>query len=977
MRGLRYLLLGGISIAALSGQANAQSAGAQAPTQAGIEGDDRIASEIDPQDPAERNQQSAAESEPADRGEVVVTGSRIARNGNNSPSPVTVVGVSDVLTITPGVSLAEALNTIPAFSGSRQSTSNPTNTGAQSGGNGAANTLNLRNLGATRTLVLQDGRRVPPTLFNGLVDVDIIPQMLIDRVDLVTGGVSAVYGSDAVSGVVNYIVNRKLQGFRAMASSGISRYGDDGRYDVGVAYGTGLGERLHVEGSYEYRVEDGVFSRASRRYLNQIGVTGAGTTANPFVLQRNLRQAGFPFGGLITSGALAGRQFSSNGVLTPFVPGTATGTAGVQVGGDGGFFDGSLISSSKAHQLFGRADYQVTDTIHFFVQASGNIKRNDSDGDAALLTNATISRTNAFLPASIQALIPTTQPTFTFSQLFNQVPEAHMGVKSNQYVFVAGVDGKIGAWNWAADYTRGDTKLHSELSNDVNRQKLSAALDAVSSGGRIVCNASLTNSAYADCVPFNPFGPNAASQEAIAYITDTVVYRTKTTTDNVSGQVNGKLLEGWAGPIASALSAEWRRIAFSSTSTSTPADLANCAGLRFNCISSGGVAAPTPRNDFQFGVPAGVLSQTVWEVAGELEVPILRDVVVNGLTVNGAARYTSYSTSGDYVTWKAGAILEATDNLRFRFTRSRDIRAPTLYELFTPSNQTIVRSTDFLTGLSPSTPQVTLPNPDLTAEIANTLTGGVVWKPTRALSLTVDGYKIKISNAITQVTGSTGNLQNACYASGGTSPYCALQVRPNGFGDRSAANVITRWLVQNINLSEIDTWGFDFEANYSARLFDRPISARILAAWQPHIRYVQPGVATVDQGGVAFGPLGLYAAPSVRINANLRFQPVDNVTIDLNERWRNPMKLGGDPTQVWVRNRMGSFGVTAINVAWDVKRNDRTSFQFYLNVQNLFDAEPPIGAFSGNAARAGLRDGFAIGDDPRGRYFTGGVKVSF
>ena len=121
---------------------------------------------------------------------------------------------------------------------------------------------------------------------------------------------------------------------------------------------------------------------------------------------------------------------------------------------------------------------------------------------------------------------------------------------------------------------------------------------------------------------------------------------------------------------------------------------------------------------------------------------------------------------------------------------------------------------------------------------------------------------------------------------------------------------------------------------------------------------------------------GLYAAPSVRINADLRYQPVDGITVELNERWRNAMKLGGDPTQVWVDNHIGSFGVTALNVAWDVKSGSH-QFEFYVNVQNLFNAKPPLGAYSGNGTRAGLRDGFAIGDDVRGRYYTSGVRVQF
>ena len=740
-----HVILGGASLLAFAAQAQAQQITLPQSPPATPTSPPVASSEMPP--PAASQAPSAVQ-------DIVVTGSRLVRNGNASPSPVTVVSTKDLLTTTPGVSLAESLNTIPAFSGSRQSTSNPTNTGTQSGGNGAANTLNLRNLGANRTLILEDGLRVPPTLFNGLVDVDAIPQMLIDRVDIVTGGVAAVYGSDAVSGVVNYIVNHKLEGFRMQASAGISQYGDDGRKDIGLAYGTKIGDRLHLEFSYEYRKEDEVASRASRPYLDQVGVTGAGTTANPYVLQTDLRQSGSPFGGLITSGALKGQTFNSNGVLSPFVNGVATGSSGIQVGGEGGYFDGSLISGSEAHQAFGRADYDVTDSIHAFVQFSGNFKKNVSDGDSATLQNVTLSRSDAFLPASVRALIPATQSTFTYSQLLNEIPDVHENITSTQLIFTGGLNGKLGGWNWSTDYTHGSTKLDNELSNDVDRQKLAAALDAVSSNGNIVCNASLTNSAYSNCVPFNPFGPTAASAAAINYVTDTVSYKTTTTTDDVVAQINGKVIDGWAGPITAALSGEWRRIAFRSTSSSTPANIADCTSLRYNCVSAGGTTAATSLNDFQFGSAPGVLSQNVAEIAGEGEVPILRDVwLIHALNLNGAVRYTHYSTSGNYLTWKIGGDLELSNSLRFRATRSRDIRAPTLYELFAAPSQTIVRATDTLTNTANSVPQVTLSNPSLKAEIGNTFTAGVVWKPARNLSLSVDYYHIKISDAITQVTG--------------------------------------------------------------------------------------------------------------------------------------------------------------------------------------------------------------------------------
>ncbi len=921
--------------------------------------------------PAQAQQAAPQAADAPKDAEIIVTGSRVVKNGNASPSPVTVLSAQDLLSAHPGATLADTLNMIPAVSGSRNSTSNPTNVGAASGGNGAANTMNLRNLGANRTLVLMDGKRVPPTLFNGQVDVDIIPQMLIDRVDIVTGGVSAVYGSDAVSGVVNYIVNRKLQGFRAQGSYGISKYGDDGRVDVGVAWGTKIGQNGHFEASYEYRKENEVTSRASRPFLNSVGVTGAGTAASPYVLQTGLRQAQYPYGGLITSGALAGQYFASNGVLSPFVNGTATGTSGVQIGGSGGTYDSSLISGYEGHQFFGRFDYDVSPSTHAYLQVSGNIKTNTSDADATQLSNVTINRNNAFLPASVTAAIPTSQSTFTLSELATAIPRAHEDISSKQFIFVAGLDGKLGGWKWSADYTRGSALLNNNLSNVVNRQKLSAALDAVNSNGQIVCNASLTNAAYAGCVPYNPFGPTAASQAAINYVTDTVNYHALTTTDDANASLSGTLLDGWAGPINTAVSGEWRHIGFVSNSSSQPSQTANCTGLRYNCTAS------TQLDDFQFGATPTGLSQAVWEVAGELDVPLLRDVpFIKALSLNGAVRYTHYSTSGNYTTWKIGADWQVSNTLRFRFTRSRDIRAPTLYELYAPSNLTLVKATDTLTGQSPTVGQVTLANPNLTAEIGNTLTAGVVWKPTHNLSFAVDGYDIDITNAITQITGSATNLQNACYASGGSSPYCQLQVRPGGYTNTAASNTVTQWLIENINLSEVETWGVDFEGNYATHIANRPLQARLLVAWQPHIYYRQPNVATVDQGGVAFGPLGLYASPSVRVNGNITFKPTDRWTVSIEERWRNPMKLGGDPTQVWANNHMGAFGTTGINIAYDFKAGG-VGYEAFFNMQNVFNAIPPLGAYSGNGTRAGLRDGFAIGDDIRGRYFTMGAKVRF
>jgi len=261
---------------------------------------------------------------------IVVTGSRVIKNGNNSPSPTTIASTQELLAVQPG-QLNDALQSLPVFAGSRGSASNPSSTGSSTGGNGAANVISLRGLGGQRTLPLLDGQRIPPTMFNGNVDVDLIPQMLTERVDVVTGGVSAVYGSDAVSGVVNYIIDKKFNGVKFQASQGVSSRGDGWKTDVGVAFGTQFaGNRGHFEASYEFQNEKGVLYHSDRSWTRQAGVTGAGTASNPYTLIQDTRLGTSAFGGLITNGVLAGQTFKSDGVLSPFVHGQSTGISSIE-----------------------------------------------------------------------------------------------------------------------------------------------------------------------------------------------------------------------------------------------------------------------------------------------------------------------------------------------------------------------------------------------------------------------------------------------------------------------------------------------------------------------------------------------------------------------------------------------------------------------------------------------------------------------
>ena len=898
---------------------------------------------------------------PAD---IVVTGSRVIKNGSASPTPLTTVSAASLAVASPSGSISDSLNNLPVFSGSRSQFSNPGSnaTGVQ-GGNGAANVLNLRNLGSYRTLVLFDGHRIPPTLYNSTVDVDLIPQELIDRVDVVTGGVSAVYGSDAVSGVVNYVLNRKFNGFRVHGQAGVSQYGDGANRDVGGAFGTEVGARGHFEASVEHRENDGILHRVgSRNWDNLAAVQGAGTAANPYRLATDVRLGTYSFGGLITNGALAGRTFNTDGVLSTFNKGTASASSCCQIGGDGAYQDSSMISPFKGTQVFGRFDYDLTDDIRVYMQGAGNFKTNTSYTGWNQLTGLTFNATNAFLPAAYQtALANAAQTTFTMNQIMKSAPRIQAQSKTAQYYVNAGIDGQLGSWDWNATYSHGASRLHTTVNNQVNFQHLYAAMDAVTSGGQTVCYASIANpSAYGSCVPINLFGPTAASQAALNYVLGSASFVTHTIQDSADASISGSPFSTWAGEVNVALSGEWRRQTFDSRSTALPTAYVDCTGLR-NCSSTAAVYTSSFPN-------SPTVAQSVKEGAIEVEVPLLKDsVVAQSLDLNAAARYTDYSTSGHYATWKVGLVWQVIDDIKFRGTISRDIRAPTLYDLFQPETVVLGNYTDVKNNVTAYLPSINDGNRNLKAEVGRTYTFGTVIKPrfVPGLTLTVDYYHTVISNAITTVQGFNAAIQTAC--NNGTTSYCALI-------QRNAAGAATAYYIVPQNIAKVRTWGIDGEADYSTRLFDKPLSLRALVNYQPHIYYLQPGVPTIDQGDAGWGLNGLMPSPSVTIAGFVNYKLTDRVTIDLFERYRNKFRRSGVASQVFLDPYVKSYATTNLTLtfdtgeAWKIK-----SSQIYFSVTNLFNRNPPLSGYYSGTTSAG--QSYEFSDDPTGRAFVVGFRL--
>ena len=372
---------------------------------------------------------AAADAATADKEAIVVPGTRIVRDGYTAPTPVTVVAVDELVRSTPS-SIPDGLNKLPQFSNSlspSKAASNFSNLPIH------GNILNLRGLGTTganpkgplRTLILFDGIRVSPTEYVGTVDTNVLPELLMSRVDVVTGGASAAWGSDAVAGVVNFVLNKKFTGLTGILQGGVAQRGYAGNERIGVAGGTDFGGgRGHVLVSAEYNNNDGM-KRRDRDFSNLgydfVGsVVGGGTpgsATNPFIIAQDIRISAIAPNGRITASSVAGNPLlgqviNSDGTTRAFNTGTAIGTAGFQQGGDGYKItqNNAAIIPGQNYQGFGRLSYDLTDNVTAYVQGLYTRSKYTYPTQTNALVGPTEAVTifsgNPYLTPAMQATIP-------------------------------------------------------------------------------------------------------------------------------------------------------------------------------------------------------------------------------------------------------------------------------------------------------------------------------------------------------------------------------------------------------------------------------------------------------------------------------------------------------------------------------------------------------------------------------------------
>jgi iron complex outermembrane recepter protein len=670
----------------------------------------------------------------------------------------------------------------------------------------------------------------------------------------------------------------------------------------------------------------------------------------------------------------------TSGALQPFTHGAATGSGGVESGGDGGYSDKSgLLSSLKTRQAFGRFDYDFTDNLKGHVQVSVADAKTFMPFYDFFTFGSTVLSGNAYLPAAAQdALTAAGASSFTVARFFNQVPGLQIATDTTNVYAAGGLDGKIAdVYSWHFNYAHSRSEQTVTNMNNVDSAKFAAATDAVidPATGGVVCHVSLTQyaSLYPGCQPLSFFG--TTNPVAAAYVRQSTEFTLVNTMDDISANIGGKPFSDWAGPVAVNLSGEYRKLTLANNSDAQPGVPADCTGLRVNCDAS------TPQ--FVSNVVADMYAaENVSEAAFETEVPLLKNMpLVESLAFNGAVRETHYSTSGSATTWKLGLTWNLTDELEFRATRSRDIRAPTLVDLYSPVQSFFTGFNDIHTGVAGDTFNKSRGNPALTPEVAKTITAGFVYRPNwlPRFNVSVDYYDIKIGNVITAVDPNNTLIQTLCEQSGGTSPYCSLYTRPLPFSDHSPANFPTAIFTESLNVANTITHGVDLEANYNFDLASLSahapgnVAVRILGSYQPVLStQTIPGTPYQESAGIAgFNDYNL-GVSKIRVNAEVGYS-LGGFNATLYERWLSSV-APYPPGIVSTIPTIPAYAYTDLTLTYKVGVGEG-DLQPFISIQNVFDKQPPN--IGNNPSVPGLFYPTPLGYDVVGRYVTAGFRLRF
>ncbi len=936
-----------------------------------------------------------AEEGASDAADIVVTGSLIQRPNNTSVSPI--VSISDAAIRESGkASLVDALNQLPGFTIGGNET-----TGGQ--GTGARASINLHGLGTNRNLVLLDGRRLPVSDIRGNVDINILPDAIIGGVDAITGGASAVYGSDAMSGVVNFKSIRSLDGFVVDAQTTISEKGDAFKVKGSVAFGSSFADdRGRVVAAFSYAKQDPLNGSQRSFFFDKTpsGFIGTGVYVPVAANAPDATVLTTLFNGYGIAGARAplasnlgfntdGSLFTQTGALNYKGPNGTNGYA--VVGGNVRMPVGQqidYINGLNRKTAFLKADYALTPDLTLYGQFMFvDLSTSTASGGSLTQfpTTTVIPVTNPFIPSDLRTILasrPNAAAAFNWNARYVGVPYKGWDESYQVQQYLAGLKGAI-TDGWSFDgFVAYDQSVHNSIMHHaVLKSRVQTLLNAPD-GGRSICAGG-----------FNPFGDtNARSLSAAcqAYITKDAISREELSQTQAQLQVNGKLFDLGAGPAQIALVAGYRRNTYASSPDS-------------DVTPNSGFAPGANVEGFAFQLPVSRKVVSVKEFAAQVDVPLISDKpFARELGIGAAVRVSDYSVTGSVTSFEADMRWRPVDNLLFRGSYQRAVRAPNIAELFSPPQNAQLqlgtppaslgdpcdsRSTartganaaqvaalcvaqgipaaqigsyQFLTTATGST---IAGSTSITPEKANTFNFGFVFNAPRSdgllgdFSFSVDYYNISIRNVISPVPGAT--VLSGCYNLDGTnSSYalsnanCALITRSAATGQLENVNTPFR------NLGALKTDGIEMQLHWGVPAPFLGQSGKLYV--DTAVGYLNnykvqllPGAAFLNFTGVSNGSVVDPGTVPPRVTPRWKALTTfgyrsDRVTAGLRWKYQNALddiSRVNTPTNVAV-------GVPAY-ATWDlfgsVKINSR--FELRGGVTNLFNRGLPIVNSSQNLHR--------------------------
>ncbi|HEX7944450.1 MAG TPA: TonB-dependent receptor, partial [Phenylobacterium sp.] len=629
--------------------------------------------------------------------EIVVTGSRISRPNLESPVPVSVVD-SRAIEASGQISTGEIIRQLPAAG---VSTITPTNSTFATAGNGIT-TVNLRNLEESRTLVLVNGRRfVSGVVGAQAVDLNAIPTDLIDRIDVVTGGASSIYGSDALAGVVNIITKQNFEGLAASGQYGISDRDDDKTWKLNITAGSKFADdRGSAMISFGYDRTGSVYAR--NRCDQDACVDGANDFDGTPGSQSYRRTFTPVFSGTPPQGAiLVGRPGAGNLTFSPQPNGSILPFVTARDGFNRQAFR-ILQVPSKRFSFSGQMNYQIAPMAELFSEVTYVHNKLFSDieptpfASAQLFDNSTpfctatgcvngIPLTSASIPNAVKQLVRDANPGVADSALvvgfrrrLNEVGDRGNDLDRSTFRAVSGLRGDLWkSWRYEASLNYGRTDEDQATNGEVNLANLRNALNSVVVNGQTVCADPVARAA--GCVPVNVFGAGSITPEGAAYIRSASGRTSRIEQFVLNGYVTGDLIELPAGPLKAVIGGEYRR----EKSSDIPDALTQSGGTSGNA---------TPPTIGKFDVSEGFV---------ELRAPLLKGLPwVESLDLNLSGRYSDYSTVGTKTAYAASVEYRPVKSVMFRGQYSRSVRAPNISELFQPASQDFPQVQDPCRGVT-------------------------------------------------------------------------------------------------------------------------------------------------------------------------------------------------------------------------------------------------------------------------------------